>query len=357
MGLVGGGAMNLDQAKDILRVAVAAKKAAMLWGPPGLGKSDLVRQIAAEMKKQFTDVRLSLLNPVDLRGLPVPMSTGEGQPPSYTTWLPPHFLPREGTRGILFLDEINLAVPTVQAAAYQLILDRKLGEYVLPDGWAVIAAGNRAQDRSNVFEMSAALKNRFIHVKVEQDFDCWKRWALEHDVHPSILGYLSYQSMDLLRMPDNPAQDAFPTPRSWMVLSEMMQQDPPLKIIIPYVGGIIGDGFASKFVNFHKMSEKLPDIKAIFEGKNPTWPKGEDSMAYLIITTLAYETRKVKENDGIIKAATNSINYLGDNNLSKEFIALYLTSCMASNLDAKVRGEVFKRSRKYLEPLRQLLGV
>jgi len=349
--------MNLDSAKLLIKVAASAKKSVMLWGPPGLGKSDLVRQIAAEMKKQFVDVRLSLLNPVDLRGLPVPMSEGEGKAPSFTTWLPPQFLPREGTRGILFLDEINLAVPTVQAAAYQLILDRKLGEYILPDGWAIIAAGNRAQDRSAVFEMSSALKNRFIHITVEADFGCWQRWAVDNNVHPHVLGYLSYRSQHLLQMPDNPAQYAFPTPRSWTVLSEMIHHG--MEVCREFVGGIIGDGYATEFENFHKMAGKLPSIKAIMEGQNPPLPssKGDDSLLYLIITTLAYETRQVKGADEIIKAATNSISYLGNNKLSKEFIALFLTSCMASNLEAKVRGEVFKKCRQYLEPLRQLLGV
>ena len=351
--------INLEQAKGLILTAIKAKKSLMAWGPPGVGKSELFDQIAKEMGLELIDIRLSLLNPVDLRGLPVPMTEGDNKTATYTTWLPPHFLPRKG-KGILLLDEINLAVPTVQSAAYQLVLNRKLGEYTLPEGWAIVAAGNRAQDRSNVFEMSFALKNRFIHVKIEPEIDCWKKWAVEHDVHPGVVAYLCYRPQNLLKMPDNPAQDAYPTPRSWVVLSDMIKAGMALEpdgIARAYVGGIIGDGHAVEYCNFHKMESKLPNITAIFEGKNPTFPKGEDSMSYLIITTLAYETRRLKTNEDLIKAATNSINYLGNQGLSKEFLALYLTSCMASNMDAKVRGEVFKKCRSYLEPLRQMLGM
>ena len=112
-----------------------------LWGAPGIGKSSIVKQIADSLNIGFIDLRLALMDPTDLKGIPFYDKESHS-----ALWAPPAFLPRDGT-GILFLDELNSAPPSVQASAYQLILDRKVGEYELPDGWAIVSAGNRESDR------------------------------------------------------------------------------------------------------------------------------------------------------------------------------------------------------------------
>ncbi len=138
----------------------------MIWGPPGIGKSSIVGQLAQANNLAFTDVRLSQLAPTDLRGLPVAEN-------GISKWYPPEFLPRSG-KGILFLDEINMAPPTMQGMAQQLILDRCVGSYSVPDGWFIWAAGNRKEDRASVFDMPAPLANRFLHLQVEADFESFK---------------------------------------------------------------------------------------------------------------------------------------------------------------------------------------
>jgi MoxR-like ATPase len=138
----------------------------MIWGPPGIGKSSIVAQTATEHGIDFVDVRLSQLAPTDLRGLPVAED-------GISKWYPPEFLPRGG-KGILFLDELNMAPPAMQGVAQQLILDRKVGSYTVPDGWYVWAAGNRKEDRAAVFDMPSPLANRFLHLQVESDFDSFK---------------------------------------------------------------------------------------------------------------------------------------------------------------------------------------
>ena len=150
----------------------------MIWGPPGVGKSSIVSQVATRSSIELVDLRLSQLAPTDLRGLPVPRS-------ETSDWLPPHFLPRKG-EGILFLDEINMATPVVQGVAQQLILDRKVGSYTVPNGWFVWAAGNRKEDGAAVFDMPAPLANRFLHLEVSVDLAAFRRHALQQGINCTI---------------------------------------------------------------------------------------------------------------------------------------------------------------------------
>lgn len=187
----------------------------MIWGPPGVGKSSIVSQVARELGLEFTDVRLSQLAPTDLRGLPVAEN-------GVSRWFPPEFLPRSG-RGVLFLDELNMAPPTMQGMAQQLILDRRVGSYALPDGWFVWAAGNRKEDRASVFDMPAPLANRFVHLEVRPDFAAWRAYAHAARIHPHVIAFLMYRS-ELLHALD-PARPAWPSPRSWSVASDLHAAD------------------------------------------------------------------------------------------------------------------------------------
>ena len=157
----------------------------MIWGKPGVGKSSIVAQIAKSHDLEFIDVRLSQLMPSDLRGVPVP---SENQ----THWYPPSFLPTSG-KGILFLDEINMAPPAMQGVAQQLILDRKIGDYSVPDGWHVWSAGNRIEDKAAVFQMPAPLANRFLHLSVDVSLDDFKQYAYQNQLNQAIIGFLAFR--------------------------------------------------------------------------------------------------------------------------------------------------------------------
>lgn len=182
----------------------------MIWGPPGVGKSSVVAQVAAAQGLACTDLRLSQLAPTDLRGLPV----AEG---GVSRWYPPEFLPREGA-GILFLDEVNMAPPTVQGMAQQLILDRKVGSYALPAGWVVWAAGNRREDRASVFEMPAPLANRFLHLEVRADVEAWRSYAFARGLDERVVAFLTFRP-ELLHAPSE--RPAWPSPRSWEMASQL----------------------------------------------------------------------------------------------------------------------------------------
>lgn len=225
------------------------KLAVMLWGAPGVGKSSIVAQVAASHDLEFIDVRLSQLAPTDLRGLPV----AEG---GVAKWFAPEFLPRSG-RGVLFMDEINMAAPTMQGIAQQLILDRKVGSYTLPHGWFVWAAGNRREDRASVFEMPAPLANRFLHLEVSADFESFKRYAYRCDLSERVIAFLSFRP-NLLHALDT-KNPAWPSPRSWEMASRLLAANLE-------VAPAVGDGAAAEFAAFEKVYAGLPDLEPILSG-------------------------------------------------------------------------------------------
>lgn len=222
----------------------------MIWGPPGIGKSSIVAQVAQEHDIDFVDVRLSQLAPTDLRGLPVAED-------GISKWYPPEFLPRAG-KGILFLDELNMAPPAMQGVAQQLILDRRVGSYVVPEGWYVWAAGNRKEDRASVFDMPTPLANRFLHLQVEPDFDSFKAYALNAGLHEQVLAFLSFRPTLLHKI--DPQQPAWPSPRSWLMASLLHSAELD---IAPAVGW----GTAAEFAAFITLYKTLPDLMPILEGK------------------------------------------------------------------------------------------
>ncbi len=192
----------------------------MIWGAPGIGKSDLVREAAAVQGYPLIDLRLSQLEPTDLRGIPL-------QDNGKVRWIPPDELPdeaRDGPHGVLFLDEINAAPPPVAAAAYQLILDRRLGAYRLPEGWSIVAAGNRLDDRGITYVMPAPLANRFMHVELQADVDAWLAWAARQGIDPVLRDFMAEQPHWLARFLPEPEVKAFPSPRSWVFADRVIKR-------------------------------------------------------------------------------------------------------------------------------------
>lgn len=231
------------------------KISTMIWGAPGIGKSSIISQLASVHQLEFIDIRLSQLAPTDLRGLPV---AEEG----VSKWFPPEFLPKHG-RGILFLDEINMAPPAMQGMAQQLILDRRVGSYLVPEGWFVWAAGNRKEDRAGVFDMPAPLANRFLHLQVEPDFESFKAYALGQGVHEQIIAFLSFRPTLLHKIDSQ--QPAWCSPRSWMMASSLHYNGLDLS-------PAIGAAAYAEFQAFMVMYQTLPDLVPIFEGSGSHIP-------------------------------------------------------------------------------------
>ncbi len=277
----------------------------MLWGPPGVGKSDMVAQVAAQGEGGVVDIRLSQMEPSDLRGIPF-------QRDGLVEWSIPALLPdlaRHGERGILFLDEITSAPPTVSAAAYQLILDRRLGEYRVPDGWAIFAAGNRQGDRGVTYTMPAPLANRFSHYEVEVHLDDWVAWAWAHGVDERVIAFLRFRPELLFDF--DPAHNpvAFPTPRSWEFAHRALQKfagEAPL--LRGALQGCVGNAAGIELNAFVDNLHNLPDLERILSGEGGEVPK-EIDLQYAVATALVGRAIKLKEAEGLSTALGHILDY------------------------------------------------
>lgn len=248
--------MKPSQIVAALDTLLLIQQPAFLWGAPGVGKSQIVAQVARAHGLQLTDIRAVLLDPVDLRGLPRFTECGQVE------WSTPTFLPREG-RGVLFLDELNTAPPLVQAACYQLILDRKLGEYTLPDGWSIIAAGNRDSDRAVTHRMPSALANRLVHLDFEADLEDWLSWAEAAGIHAGLRAFLRFRPKLLHSFHADRNEKAFPSPRSWEFVSRILHAKPDARILYPLLKGAVGEAAAAECTSFLRMMDELPDAETV----------------------------------------------------------------------------------------------
>ncbi|ABB45056.1 ATPase associated with various cellular activities, AAA_3 [Sulfurimonas denitrificans DSM 1251] len=233
-----------------------------LWGAPGIGKSSIIKQIASSRDIGFIDLRLALMDPTDLKGIPF------YDKESHTAlWAPPAFLPKNG-EGVLFLDELNSAPPSVQASAYQLILDRKVGEYELPDGWAIVAAGNRDSDRGVTYRMPSPLANRFVHFEMDVHVEDWRLWAYKSGLDERVISYISYKNEHLFTFDAKSDTKSFATPRSWEYVDSILKANMPKSLLLETISGAVGRDVAVSFLSFIKVIDRLPDINEILETSN-----------------------------------------------------------------------------------------
>ena len=324
--------MNLKSAKTAINAYMSADIPCFLWGMPGVGKSDIIREIAADNKMNLIDLRAILLDPVDLRGLPTVVEVeGETEFDDYerrASWALPDFLPnetRDGEKGILFLDELNAAPQSTQAACFQLILDRRLGDYTMPNGWRIIAAGNRQGDRAAAQRMPSALANRFAHLDIDVDVDSWADWANKNDVDPRVIAFCRFRK-ELLANMDADSRDlrAFPTPRSWSSVARVLAalQDDKAGSGIRYeiISGIVGEGAATELEGFLRVYGQLPDIKDIFDEPTKTEIPKEISAQYAVCSAIARH----------VEPATfkQAIKYL--ERMPAEFMTMCVTDAVSS---------------------------
>jgi len=280
-------------------------QAFFLWGPPGIGKSAIIKQLANRLGLDYRDVRLPTLDPVDLRGLPM-LDTENKQ----ALWLPPSFLPKGnlvGSRGgILLLDEINAAATSVQAAAYQITLDKAIGEYHLPSGWIVIACGNRLGDRSVTYKIPSALANRFTHFEIRVSTKDWIVWALENKLDSFVIKFIelgmtgkssigvtdssgntkTMHKSALMNFDPKSGDIAFATPRSWQFVSNLAPlRDVSFNHYINAIKATVGNAAGSMFFAYMAFRKNLPDPEKVLEGKRFKMPTKIDAQ-YIMISVL-----------------------------------------------------------------------
>ena len=292
------------------------KHSVFIWGAPGIGKSSAVKQFAKEQDLKLIDLRISQLAPTDIRGLPY---TKDGK----AHFAPPSFLPTEG-EGILFLDELNMASPSVMGIAQQLILDRQVGDYKVPDGWFIIAAGNRTEDRAAISQMPAPVANRFIHFHIDCTLDSWKEYAIAQGIDEKILSFLNFRPQLLYNFEKN--QSAWPSPRSWEFADTLLSVNLNIE-------SAVGAGAASEFYAYQTIYRELPDIESIFRGENITVPS-EPSLIYAVCGAM------------INRASTANDIYKGLKWLmggtTEDYIGLYMSDALIALKAKNLQGAFVK---------------
>jgi len=299
------------QARKAILKAFKAKRPIFLWGPPGIGKSEVVQDITNELGGLMIDLRMAQMEPTDLRGIPYyNKDTGRME------WAPPIDLPDQALADqypiiVLFLDEMNSAPPAVQAAGYQLVLNGRVGKYVLPDNVVIVAAGNRESDKGVTYRMPMPLANRFLHIEMRADFASWQTWAVNSGIHTDVVGYLSFAKQDLYDFDNKSSSRAFATPRSWTFVSQILddEEDTDTDTMFNLVSAAVGEGLAVKFMAHRKISSKMPNPSDILSGKVKELNVKEISAMYSLTTSMCYELRDAVEN----KVDSKKFHQMADN--------------------------------------------
>jgi hypothetical protein len=298
------------QARKSLLKAFSKQRPVFLWGPPGIGKSELVAEITRELGGHMIDLRLGQMEPTDIRGIPF-YNKDSGK----MDWAEPVDLPTEELSSeypvvVLFLDELNSAAPSVQAAAYQLILNRRVGKYVLPKNVVLVAAGNRESDKGVTYRMPTPLANRFVHQEMRVDFPSWQEWAVNNGIHKDVVGYLSFAKQDLYDFDPKSASRSFATPRSWTFVSQFLEEeDSDEDTLMNLIAGTVGEGLAVKFMSHRKIAGRMPKPEDILAGKVKDLDVKEVSAMYSLVIGMCYELKGAIER----KVADKQFHEMADN--------------------------------------------
>lgn len=310
--------VTIQEAHSRILRCLDKRRPVFLWGPPGIGKSDLIKQIASSMGGVALDFRLAIRQPTDILGIPF-----YNKETGLMDWAPPVDLPTPEFAAkypvvVLFLDELNSAAPAVQAAAYQLVLDRAVGKYKLPDNVVIVAAGNRESDKGVTYRMPTPLANRFVHLEIRVDFPSWLDWAVMHNIHKDVLGYLNFAKNDLFDFDPKSASRSFATPRSWAFLSELVGDDDITSSeLTDLAAGTVGEGIAIKFMAHRKFAEALPVPADILDGKVTDLRTKEISAMYSLVISMCYELREFsqskRKNGALAKSDEEKFHKMFDN--------------------------------------------
>jgi hypothetical protein len=252
---------TIEEAKELARFLKSKDIPVYFHSAPGIGKSAIMHQLATEERIGFKDIRVSTMLPEDLTGIPVP-----DMEKRVAVWLRANFWPsveEDGEYGIIAFDELSDANRGLQSCIYRVILDRQIGDFKLPPGWWPTAAGNRREDRAAAQSISTALANRFSHIHVRADDECWRAWANVNDIHPMLIGFIKFRP-GLLHSMEGADLLSFPSPRTWAMASKVF--DAPAALRHRALCAIVGEGAAMEVDTFFRTVD-LPDFEEII--KNP----------------------------------------------------------------------------------------
>lgn len=302
--------MRATQIAAVIEQGFRINRPMMIWGPPGVGKSTSFHDFASRVNLPLLDWRLTMMEPLDMRGTPM-------QKNGMTYWCPPAELPREG-RGIILLDELPQARMDTKNVAAMLVLERRIGEYRLPDGWWIAAAGNRMTDAAGTTPLPTHLKNRFWHHNFDVSVEDWLAWAEAHDIDFRNYAYIKYRPEALMEFDPKSSDPAFPTPRSWHLLSDILKDldeatghdlmsiDPP--VLAEMCAGAVGKVRGEEFAGFLRTMHSLVSLDEIFANPAKAPVPKDPAVAYALMVALAVHAKR----DTLAAAAIYAARFPGE---------------------------------------------
>jgi len=363
--------VNHKQLKEILKIAYKTNRAYFVWGSTGVGKSYTIKKLAEELaeeeNREFVewnglsrDEKLKIVENLDKYFLfidqrALQFDLGDFKLPKFDNnngtfeWTIPlvyQVVCDKRCKGVLFFDEFNLSPPSIQGMFYQIINDRQIGEHKINDGVFIVGAGNRIEDRANVYEMASPLLDRFEHLTLAiPSIEEWTNWATENDIDSKIIAFLHFKPSYLFKFDTKSKDKSFPTPRGWHYLSEQLKfvKEKDYDTLEHLVSANVGEACAVEMLAFLKLREKI-DIRDLLKNPNKVKEIDRTDLKYAIVSELPNIYKNNKEE---LKNITNIIK-----NLEPEFAILSLKLLKGVNKTHFVKNIVkFKEITKYFNYL------
>ena len=370
--------IGIGELIDSVKLNFLINKASFVWGPPGIGKSEVIKQLACELNDMtleefdrreregedvpLIDLRLPLYDLTDLKGIPYYNPEENTMKWAVSSELPTKEMADKFKFVILLLDEMNAAAQQVMASAYQLTLNRRIGEYILPQNVGIVAAGNRETDRGVVYKMPSPLSNRLTHYFVSSNYDDWEDWAIKSGVNPEVIGFVSSHKQYLFNFDPKGASAAFCTPRSWSTVSDVLNLGQGSeRAIRNLISGTVGEGVAVEFMAYRELAHAMPNPMDVLEGRVKTMDKTNVAAQFSVTISMCYEIKRAidenkgKTNDEILKYVDNFAGFVLDNMQTEVAVMGVRMAIVKFKIPANPKKltrftEFSQKFRKYIKP-------
>lgn len=294
--------MKASQIKSALSSLIGSEQSVLVWGSSGLGKSSVIREFADEQDLEIVSLREIGTEVMDLKEL---LS----------------LLPKEG-KGILFLDELYTMPAQMKTFTYELIANRGIGKYSLPESYSIVATES---DKNTSEVLPANISNHLIHLQMHADSDEWKKWAFSEGIDERVIAYISYKNEALCSFDASLKADVFASPRSWKSVSDILRSDMDEKLLLEVLAGTIGKELATSFLSFSEAAYKLPDIEGILQDAKAEYPSEEDILHMLSCVLVSFLLKYSNEEN-----LENVLKYIMD--LKPEFSMMIVQDLQGSGL-------------------------
>jgi hypothetical protein len=282
--------INAKELAEILEINILDKEPILIAGSPGVGKTDIITQVCEKLKVKLIISHPVVCDPTDYKGFPIAYFNKE------TDRTEAHFLPFGDMQSLIdtdrltvyFFDDFGQAPASVQAAAMQLILGRRINGFKVSDHVVFIAATNRRQDKAAVSSILEPVKSRFTILNLTSDLESWVQWANTHNIHPNLVSFIRFRPSFLSNFVPTLDITNSPNPRTIATCSRHMWRNYTKNLQYAAIAGSAGEDFANELKSYINIIASLPDVDTMLANPNSVAIPTELSQLYAICGALVY---------------------------------------------------------------------